>query len=394
MGWLKGGVTFQRFKVGGPKPRLFTDEHLGRLRERKAAVGVAAPAGDGVKTGWAGGGHCLDADFDEAKNVYPDHLLWDFWVETNKLPTDRLKAYYEADLKALARDNPSGHPTAEQKREARASARLRLEEQARDGRWKKWKCVPAAWDAIRNEVFFAATTTGNQRDRFASLFVQTFEDNLFQSPSHADKLAPLTAGTLARLINPAAAHERLSPFVPGTTPEEAGWSTFADRPDFLGNEFLLWLWFLSDGETDSVTTQDGSTVTFMFSGGVRFECPAGQTGNDTINHASGVRTPEARAAVRTGKLPRKAALTVVRHDDQYSFKLDAESLAVSSARLPKPDGSTTGRDRDVERLGHVRDLAEILDQLFAAFLARRLSSYWAGELAEMQAWIKRGRVAA
>jgi hypothetical protein len=109
-----------------------------------------------------------------------------------------------------------------------------------------------------------------------------------------------------------------------------------------------------------------------------------------MNSASAMRLPEAKAAVRAGKLPRKAALTVVRHADQFSFILQAETLALSSVKLPKPDPELSVREREMARLQHVRDLSEIVDQLYAAFLARRMSPRWAEELKSIQTWLKSG----
>lgn len=384
MGFLKGSVSFVRYRPDLPRPRAFGEDHLDRLRDHAAGRQKVAAA-DGVETGWAAGDHILDTDFGDLKNVFPDHLLCDFWTLTDKVPADLLKAYYEVELKALCRDNPSGFPSARQKREAKEAARERIEDEAKDGRFKKRKLVPTAWDAVRNEVFFGSTSP-TARGRFESLFEQTFDGGV----------RPVSAGDLAVRLRPKAEDERLSAFVPGVTPDEVpGWQPDAGGPpDFLGNEFLLWLWYHADEIGDTLALPDGSEAAFMFSGGVKVEDPRGQTGKGTLNSSSAVRLPEARAAVRTGKLPRQAALTVVRQADQFSFLLQAETLAVTSAKLPPPPDDANGRARDEHRLQAVRDLAEAVEQMFAAFLARRMSANWAAELADVQAWLGRSRVGA
>lgn len=390
MGFLKGNVTFQRFRIAGPKPRLFADEHLDRLREHRA-LSTSAITSE-IACRWAGGSHVLDSEFDLAKNVYPDHLLFDFWTQTDKLPTDRLKAYYEADLKALCKNNPSGKPSARQKREAKESARDRLGDEAKDGRFRKWKCVPVAWDSVTNTAFLGATSA-TVAERFQSLWEKTFCASETQTPL-AGELSPVTASSLAIAINPTAENVTLSEFVPGRPLDTPSWCPVEGQPNFLGNEFLLWLWFQSDFYTDTLKLTDGTEAVFMFSGGVKVEDPAGQTGHGTLNSMSAVKLPEAKAAVRSGKLPRKAAFTVVRNTEQFDFILQAETLAVSSAKLPAADADESQRDRDAARLQHLRDLAETVDQMFATFLARRLSNAWDGELKEMQGWLKGGKVKA
>ena len=385
--FLTGSVTFTRFAVRGPKPGLFDDGHLNLLRAH--ALGQGTPlAADGVVCGWAAGGHVLDDQFSELKNVYPDHLLWDFWTETNRPPVELFKAYYETDLKALSAGNPSGFPSARQKREAKESARDRLEEEARDGRFKKRKCVPVLWDAIRNEVL-AGTTSAAVLDRFLSLFHRTFGERLGRRPEE-EALTDRSAAALATDMNPEAREAELSRFTTGTAEgADCRWATFRDRPDFLGNEFLLWLWFQGSRGTDTVRVYDGSEVTWMFSGGIRLEHPT-SSDNDTINAASAVRKPQALRAAQAGYLPRKAALTLARHDDVHSCKLNAETLAVSALKLPKPDDAVTdARARAEDRLGHLRDFVETLDLLYHHFLGLRLSAGWASERGDMVEWLDR-----
>jgi hypothetical protein len=118
------------------------------------------------------------------------------------------------------------------------------------------------------------------------------------------------------------------------------------------------------------------------------ECPRGQTGRESITSDGPTRLPEARRAVQSGKLPRKVGLTVVRHDHQYELTLQAESLAVSGARLPAPEASDE-RGRLEERVTQLRHLLETLDLLYDAFGKHRASDAWPKELAKMQKWLQR-----
>jgi hypothetical protein len=121
------------------------------------------------------------------------------------------------------------------------------------------------------------------------------------------------------------------------------------------------------------------------------ECPRGQTGHETISHEGPCKLPEAKRAVQSGKLPRKAGLTVSRHGEQYEFTLHAETLAVGSAKLPNmPDDVTEPRAKLDTRVDQIRHFVETLDLLYDAFCQERLSKKWAEVLPAIQKWLAQG----
>jgi len=384
MGFYNGRVTFLRFQVDGPAPRLFDAEHLDRLADRAAGRQRLAAA-DGVEVGWTAGDHVLDTDFALDKNVINDTLHFELRVDVDKLPPDMMRAYTAIELKALSKNNPSGIASARQKREAKEAARDRLEDEAKDGRYRKRKCFPVLWDRLSNEVLFGATSL-TQVDRLCSLFDQTFQRKLecVTAGRRAYHLAELHNRT--RLVDDSAP----SAFVPGTGPTDVAWIADESSRDFLGNEFLLWLWYHTDVESDTITLADDSEATVMIARTLTLECPRGQTGHETISHEGPTRLPEARRAIQSGKLPRKCGLTLVRHDQQYELAIHAETLAVSSAKIPPPpEDVTDARAKLDERASQLRALVETLDLVYDAFGARRFGKEWETDLPGIQRWLKR-----
>lgn len=384
MGFFSGRVSFLRFQVSGTAPRMFSEEHLDRLADRQAGRQRIASA-DGVETGWTAGDHVLDTDFGLAKNVINDTLHFELRVDVDKLPGDLMRAYYAVELKALSANNPSGFPSAKQKREAKEIARDRLEQEAKDGRFRKRKCFPVLWDRLSNEVLFGATSV-TQVDRLCNLFEQTFQE----------KLECMTAGRRAHLLSELNQQTRSvddsapSAFIPDVTPPDIAWIADESSRDFLGNEFLLWLWYYTDIVSDTIALADSSEVTVMLARSLTLECPRGQTGHETISHEGPTRLPEAKRAIQSGKLPRKAGLTIVRHGLQYELAVHAETLAVAGAKMPNlPEEVTDARAKLDERATQIRDLIETLDLLYDAFARKRFGKDWEGELAGMQRWLKR-----
>ena len=382
MGFFSGRVTCTRFRVVGHSPGMFGPEHLERL-EAHAAGKQKTMAADGVEVGWAAGDHILDMRFDLAKNVINDALHFAVRIDQQKLPADLLRAYAQVDLEALAAKNPSGLPSARQKREARQTARDRLEDEAKDGRFLKRKMVPLLWDAGSNEVL-VGTASPTAIDRLHTLFQQTF----------GQAFEPLTSGRQAFLLAESRQQTRgvddadPSPFVPGVSTTQVAWTPDENSRDYLGNEFLLWLWFMLDAESDTITLSDGSQVALMLTRTLVLECPRAQTGKETITSDGPTRLPEARRAIQAGKLPRKVGMILVRHDQQYELTFQGETLAVSGARLPAAE-ALEERARLEERVKQLRHLLETLDLLYDTFCRLRTTDAWLKELARVQKWLAR-----
>ena len=108
--------------------------------------------------------------------------------------------------------------------------------------------------------------------------------------------------------------------------------------DYLGNEFMVWIWHTLQNDGDTITLADGSDVTVMLAKTLTLDCPRGETGRDQLTDDAPIRLPEAFRALQAGKLPRKAGMVLVRQGAQYELTLQAETLAVSGAGLPKPEG--------------------------------------------------------
>jgi hypothetical protein len=380
MPFFSGRITCCRFRVSGRNPNTFGPEHLEQLQNQ--AIGKQRIAlADGSLVGWTAGDHILDTRFDLAKNIVNDTLHFALRIDTHAIPGDLLRAYTQVELEGLAAHNPSGMPSARQKREARMLAKERLEEEAKDGRFLRRKAVPILWDAASNELL-VGTSSVTALDRLHNLFHQTFNR----------KYEPLGAGrqafVAAEVTNQTRGVDDATPsiFVPGQA-EEIAWVPDETNRDFLGNEFLLWLWFTLENISDTLILADNSEITIMLARTLLLECPRGQTGKESISSEGPTRLPEALRAIQSGKLPRKVGLILARHGSQYDLTLQAESLAISGARLPAPEGDSD-RARLEERISQIRHLLESLDLLYSLFCQHRLGEDWKKELGKIKKWLQ------
>jgi hypothetical protein len=297
-------------------------------------------------------------------------------VDTDKIPGALLRAYTKIETDARAKTNPSGFPTKAQRAEAKDAAKIRAEAEAVDGRFRRLASYPVLWDG-RSNTLYAGVTSESVLDRLKSLFRETFERTL----------EPITAGSLAQGDDPV---EIAGPR--GFVGEDASytsvaWSADETRPDYLGNEFFIWLWHTLQNDSDTLTLSDGSEAAVMVAKTLTLDCPRGETGRDCLTNDGPTRLPEAIKALQAGKLPRKAGLIIVRHGQQYELTLQAESLAVSGANLPKIEGAS-GHELQVARIDSLRHLVETLDLMYDSFARTRIGPDWGTELGRIRRWLQ------
>ena len=126
-------------------------------------------------------------------------------------------------------------------------------------------------------------------DRLHTLFEQTFgvQFEPLGAGRQAFRLAEVRRQT--RNIDDA----KPAPFLPGVSPSEVAWLPDETSRDFLGNEYLLWLWYMLDNDSDTLTLSDKSEVALMLARTLTLECPRGVTGKETITSDGPTRLPEA-----------------------------------------------------------------------------------------------------
>jgi hypothetical protein len=332
----------------------------------------------------------LDVTLDEGKNIVDDALHMSIRVDTDKIPGSLLRAYTQIEIDAIAQLNPSGVATKAQKQEAKEAAERRAKSEAADGRFRRLNHFPVLWDG-RTNTLYAGSTSNSVLERVQSLFRETFDLTL----------EPLTSGNLADNL---AARERSLPGHVATGSDarrlalvsESGgpetvfaWSDNSPSAmDYLGNEFMVWIWHTLQNDGDTIMVGDGSEITVMLAKTLTLDCPRGETGRDQLTDDAPIRLPEAFRALQAGKLPRKAGMILVRQGAQYELTLQAETLSVSGAGLPKPEGRPSRDEARIARLESIRHLAETLDLLFEAYLNKRTSANWSDELGRIRKWLQ------
>ena len=393
MGFASGSVSFRRFMVVGKQHPASVDQPLlERLAEhvlKPQEVGVPEEA----EYGWSGGRHVLDDQFTFDANVFADAVCFGMRVDTHRFPGSMRKAYAAMEEQALAKANAkkkgekSAFLSKAQKKEVKENVQKRIDDELRTGKFRRSAVLPLLWDLPTQTLY--GTASGKSFERLAELFQRTFELDL----------QPVSSGTTAlRLLEPAGqlrAYEELKPtrFVMGPEgdhqhPEYPWVLKGAEPKDFLGNEFLLWLWHEADAREGTQVKVEGiRDVAFMIDKSIDLDCAYGQTGRDGLRGDAPGRMPEARDAARSGKVPRKVGLLLNVNGADHSLTLNGESLSVGGAKLPDVEDAETPRVLFEERIAMLRDLCGAIDGLFGTFLKVRASGKWDHQVTTLRHWI-------
>jgi hypothetical protein len=386
MGFASGSVSFRRFAVVGKAPASPDQALLDKLAAHALKAGeFGVPEEE--EYGWSGGRHVLDGQFGFEHNVFADAMHFALRVDTNKVPGELKKAYQLMEEEAVASTNPSGFISKGQKKDVKETVRRKLDDELRSGKFRRSKLLPVLWDVANHTVYCSAT--GSSQEKLLELFERTFEL----------KLQPLSAGSLAlQMLEPRGKRRdyedfRPTRFVYGPEGEsqhpDYPWVAKGPEPkDFLGNEFLTWLWHEADNRTGIVGTGGPSgDVTVYFDRSLDLDCSYGQTGRDSLKGDGPSRMPEARDGLRSGKVPRRAGLVLDINRQQYTVSLNPESMSVGGARLPDVEEADSPRVLFEERITLLRDLCAGLDALYETFLKTRASSGWEGYTSGIRRWV-------
>ena len=384
MGFLTGRMSFERYRVESPEVRKLGEKQV-ELLSKFAIAQAGEPGLDETRVGFTGGSHLLDSTFAVEKNIFDDVLHCGIRIDTTKVPAALRKAWLQMEVDALTADRPGRRLTKAERQQVNEAVEQRAKDEAGDGRFRRMQSVSVFWDVGQRFLYLGGGGPA-ATEQCLDLLSRAFKLSLQW----------LTSGRLARewcLANDqSASWEAVAPTVFHDAASGAiAWvSDLSANFDFLGNEFLLWLWWHLEAESDTIGLADGSEVVGMLNRTLSLECPEALSGKETITAESPVRLPEAMHAIGAGKLPRKSGLVVARQDYQHDLVIQAETFSVSGAKCQvssTDDGEKS--DAHEERIAALRHLVETMDLLFAAFCQRRFGKPWKREAEEIRRWLQK-----
>ena len=166
--------------------------------------------------------------------------------------------------------------------------------------------------------------------------------------------------------------------------------TLAEKA-FWGHEFLTWLWYQTEQTGGEVDVPGFGPVTLWIEDRIVLGSLETESKENILKEGDVSRSAEAAAGLRVGKKLQEARFGLIREDREWAFTLKGDTLDLQSVKIPK---ILTEEGDDLHatiliRLGQVRELADLLDAVFAEFARVRVSPEWNREaVPAIAAWIE------
>lgn len=160
-----------------------------------------------------------------------------------------------------------------------------------------------------------------------------------------------------------------------------------DRTSFIGNEFILFLWFASEVLESELPANGSDTMTLWLDDQLVLAHPVHAEEKATLKGVAPSGTAEAKEALRQGKLPERAHVGLTLGERSYTFTLEGDPLRLGGIKLP----ALVDEDIDeqfYERMMLLDQLEEVMGALLERFVRLRLSRSWKSTaLPLMRAWV-------
>lgn len=163
------------------------------------------------------------------------------------------------------------------------------------------------------------------------------------------------------------------------------------KTEFLGREFLLWLWWRSETREGRFDLGEAGTVEAWVDRKIVLE-GVGEGGAEKVTCTGDNPTlREARFALSRGKEVTEAMIRLVSGEEEWSFVLDARWLNFRSFKTP-PVARDLSEDPEgvfYEKFFLTEKAVAAVDELFGEFIKIRVSPRWeAEEWPALLRWIR------
>jgi hypothetical protein len=151
------------------------------------------------------------------------------------------------------------------------------------------------------------------------------------------------------------------------------------RYQFLGNEFLTWLWFMIETDQNSLRQYDPDLVSLNIGSRLVLENTRNNAKETVTIKGDEANLEEGLVALKKGAVVTEMHLSYKTVGQNWLFSLKGESLNISSLKLPETGPVETPEDLEgvvIEKAYLLEKVIGLVNNLFSHFIKLRVSDTW------------------
>ena len=168
------------------------------------------------------------------------------------------------------------------------------------------------------------------------------------------------------------------------------------RYQFLGEEFLTWLWFVIEKYQALMKNFDPDFVALEIGNRVVFENRRKESAERVTIKGDGASLEEGFLALKKGALVTELNVVYKSAELMWQFTLKGESLNISSLSIPPTAAAESDEDMEgivLEKIFLYDKALQLLEKLYAHFTQLRVSDTWPGkESTSIRKWIQSSEI--
>jgi hypothetical protein len=164
------------------------------------------------------------------------------------------------------------------------------------------------------------------------------------------------------------------------------------RYQFIGDEFLTWLWYTIENDTPLLGRIDRALEALEIGSRMVLENRYRKDAGETVTiKGEEANMDEGLLALKKGAMVAEVNLVYRSGDHEWRFTLKGESLNLSNLKVPETGKIETKQDVEgavIERDAQCAKIIDLINSLFRHFIQLRVSNEWSANIVPaIRKWI-------
>jgi len=162
------------------------------------------------------------------------------------------------------------------------------------------------------------------------------------------------------------------------------------RYQFLGNEFLTWLWFMIETDQNRLRQYDPDLISLNIGSRLVLENTRNNAKETITIKGDEANLEEGLVALKKGAVVTEMHLSYKSVGQDWLFSLKGESLNISNLKLPETGPVETPEDLEgvvIEKAYLLEKVIGLVNNLFSHFIKLRVSDTWRNQtVSQIRKW--------